>query len=314
MRDVTAAAELASSGRVNLIAVVVAVTDNEPRVLAVDDGAALPSGPLRDGHRTLEQGLRTWVETQTGQRLGYVEQLYTFADLDRAPARDAGRTVSIAYLALAREALPPADRDAVWVNWYRGFPWEDWRQGAPPVIEALLPLLDRWSAQGDPRTAKARRERIDLLYGRGPGGWNDDLALERYELLYEARLVAESAGVEAPRFTGLPMRGDHRRILATAIGRLRGKLKYRPLVFELLPDTFTLTQMQRVVEALAGTPLHTQNFRRLVEAQGLVEETGARHADTGGRPAREMRFRREVVQRHAVTGTGRLPSLLKLQP
>ena len=67
---------------------------------------------------------------------------------------------------------------------------------------------------------------------------------------------------------------DHRRILATALGRVRGKLKYRPVVFELLPPTFTLSRLQRVVEALAGVRLHKQNFRRLVERGGLVEGTG----------------------------------------
>jgi len=56
---------------------------------------------------------------------------------------------------------------------------------------------------------------------------------------------------------------DHRRLLATALGRLRGKLKYRPVVFELLPTTFSLLRLQRVVEALAGVRLHKQNFRRL---------------------------------------------------
>ena len=67
---------------------------------------------------------------------------------------------------------------------------------------------------------------------------------------------------------------DHRRILATALARLRGKLQYRPVVFELLPPGFTLLQLQRLVEALAGVRLHKQNFRRLVERGGLVEGTG----------------------------------------
>ena len=64
------------------------------------------------------------------------------------------------------------------------------------------------------------------------------------------------------------MRFDHRRILATAIARLRGKLKYRPVVFELMPREFTLTELQRTVEAISGRRLHKQNFRRLVEAGG----------------------------------------------
>ena len=95
---------------------------------------------------------------------------------------------------------------------------------------------------------------------------------------------------------------DHRRILATALGRLRGKLKYRPVVFELLPPTFTLLQLQRVVEALAGVRLHKQNFRRLVEGGGLVEPTGEHRFRTGGRPARLYRFRRDVLLERLAPG------------
>jgi hypothetical protein len=100
----------------------------------------------------------------------------------------------------------------------------------------------------------------------------------------------------------MPMAADHRRILATAIGRLRGKIKYRPVVFELMPPSFTLLQLQRTVEALSGVRLHKQNFRRLVEHQGLVEETGGISAETGGRPARLVRFRRAVVLERPAPG------------
>jgi hypothetical protein len=101
---------------------------------------------------------------------------------------------------------------------------------------------------------------------------------------------------------------DHRRIVATALGRLRGKLKYRPLVFELLPPFFTLLQLQRVVEALAGIRLHKQNFRRLVETAGLVEGTGRVDTRTGGRPAELFAFRREVLRERPAPGVG-LPGL-----
>jgi hypothetical protein len=102
---------------------------------------------------------------------------------------------------------------------------------------------------------------------------------------------------------GKPMVHDHRRILATGLSRLRAKIKYRPVVFELMPPTFTLLQLQQAVEALAGRRLHKQNFRRLVESQGLIEETGEQLADTGGRPARLVRFRREVLLQRAAAGT-----------
>ena len=99
------------------------------------------------------------------------------------------------------------------------------------------------------------------------------------------------------------MHYDHRRILATGIARLRAKLKYRPVVFELMPPAFTLGELQRAVEALAGRPLHKQNFRRLVDQQGLVEETGRMSAATGGRPAKLYRFRREILLERAVAGS-----------
>jgi hypothetical protein len=124
-------------------------------------------------------------------------------------------------------------------------------------------------------------------------------------LLYEAALVPEAGSRKpvAQPLPGMTMRHDHRRILATGIARLRAKIKYRPIVFELMPDEFTLLQLQRAVEALAGQPLHKPNFRRLIDQQGLVEETGAISAETGGRPAKLYRFRREVVLERAFGGS-----------
>src|SRR5262249_11321644 len=101
---------------------------------------------------------------------------------------------------------------------------------------------------------------------------------------------------------GVPMAADHRRILATAIGRLRGKIKYRPVVFELMPPSFTLLQLQRTVEALSGVRLQKKNFSRLVERQGLGGENDRISATTGGRPARLVRFRREVLLERPAPG------------
>ena len=102
---------------IGLCAVIVAASVHEPRVLTIRLAAAgssaepaegLPSGPLEAEHRTLEIGLRAWVERQTHQRLGYVEQLYTFGDRDRVAGgeRLALPALVVAYLALAREAAP----------------------------------------------------------------------------------------------------------------------------------------------------------------------------------------------------------------
>lgn len=300
--NVTIAAELT--------AVIVAVTDGEPRVLTIERGEALPSGPFERGHRSLQAGLRSWVETQTHHPLGYVEQLYTFADQDRKQGT-LGRVVSVSYLGLTREAPVIEGWDAAWQPWYRFFPWEDFRGPGAALGEAILapPLYD-WAASADnPIIQRDRQRRITISFGLRGQRWNEELVLQRYELLWEAGLVTEGRS-PAARFSGTltdalgdPMRHDHRRILATGIARLRAKIKYRPVVFELMPPCFTLLQLQRTVEALAGRLLHKQNFRRLIDQQDLVEETGDVTTDTGGRPAKLFRFRREVLAERQITGT-----------
>jgi hypothetical protein len=292
---------------IELTAVLVALTADEPQVLTLEDGALLPSGPFESDHPTLQTGLRAWVEQQTHHPLGYVEQLYTFADRNRA-AEGGRRVVSISYLGLTRERLSRGPRDPEWRNWYRYFPWEDWRAGSAPLVaREILPRLRKWSdASGDSMLKRDRRQRIEINFGDGKKQWNEDLVLQRYELLYEAGLVPEAATTRQPVDASLPgmtMRHDHRRILATGIARLRAKIKYRPVVFELMPEAFTLLQLQRAVEALAGRPLHKQNFRRLIDQQGLVEETGAISAHTAGRPAKLYRFSRQVVLERAFGGT-----------
>jgi hypothetical protein len=310
-----------------LNAVIVAVTDDRPRVLTVrrtdhalstpgpetgrPDG--LPFGPLDPrGDRTIELGLRGWVRQQTGLELGYVEQLYTFGDRHRDPRERAGgpRVLSIAYLALVHEGGLSGAGLARWRDVYAFLPWEDWREGRPGVVENdIEPRLRAWAREAPERAVRReRQERAALAFGTVGGRFDAEAVLERYELMYGAGLVQEHAR-DHPEAAGGPGSGeamalDHRRLLATALGRLRGKLKYRPVVFELLGDDFTLLQLQRVVEALAGMRLHKQNFRRLVEKSGLVEPTGASERLTGGRPAALFRFRRELLRERRAAGVG----------
>ncbi len=282
---------------VALDAVIVAVSEDEPRVLVRIPGETLPAGPFDPAaDPTLEIGLRRWVTEQTRLRLGHVEQLYTFGDRERdARLRDGSRMLSIAYLALVRESAPGGSADARWRDWYAYFPWEDWRAGRPPLVEeVVLPAVDAWIAAAGAAERRVRERRARRCTGTGRVAWNPELVLERYELFWEIGLVAESR-TPAARTIGEPMALDHRRILATAIGRVRGALPYRPVVFELLPATFTLFQLQRTVEALAGVRLHKGNFRRLVVDGGLVEPTGEHASDRPGRPAARYRFRRDVI-------------------
>ncbi len=292
--------EAANAAAIELTAVLVAVTGEEPRVLTIQDGRALPSGPFESAHRTLHMGLRAWVEVQTHHSLGYIEQLYTFADRDRASDR---RLISISYLGLTREARATGEEAPAWRSWYRYFPWEDWRAGAPALLAAeIVPRLHAWAtACADGKARADRLQRIETTFGLTGRTWNEELVLQRYELLYEAGLVPEATASQP--VPGAPMMHDHRRILATGIARLRAKIKYRPVVFELMAPSFTLLQLQRAVEALAGRRVHKQNFRRLIDQRGLVEETGEVSAETGGRPAKLFRFRREILIERAVIGT-----------
>lgn len=278
-----------------LIAVLVAVTSGQPRVLTIDSGYALPFGPLQSGHRSLQSGLRAWVEQQTHHPLGYVEQLYTFAD--QQPG--AQRGISISYLGLTRE-IQATYPEATWQGWYDYFPWEDTRtkfQDFAPLEEALA----KWAGQ-----IQARKARVAALFGQDKQGWNEELVLQRYELLWEAGLVPE-ARRQSPSsdwlMPGLEMTHDHRRILATSIARLRSKIKYRPVVFELLPREFTLLDLQQTMEALAGRIFHKPNFRRFIEQLDLIEETGRIASGLAGRPAKLFRFRSAILAERSFAGT-----------
>jgi hypothetical protein len=308
---------------IELSAVIVAVVDESPQVLTVaapgSELRALPLGNLDPlAHPTLERGLRGWVAELTGLKLGYVEQLYTFGDRGRDPTAETPdrRLISISYLALTSASALAGPVDAGWRDWYTLFPWEDWRGGRPNAIKTdILPSLEAWiGGTPDGALRDFRRDRVAMAFGAGRVSWDPSRTLDRYELLYEAGLVDESLRDPAnapcagklgqdPAF-GQPMARDHRRVLATAISRLRGKLTYRPVVFELMPESFTLLQLQRVVETLAGIRLHKQNFRRLVDRGGLVEPTGKRETRTGGRPAEHYRFRRKVLSERPAPGVG----------
>ena len=311
---------------------------------SVVETEALPCGPfIPERHRTLELGLRDWVAGQTGLDLRYVEQLYTFGDRYRDPRELAGgrRVLSVAYLALTQERSPAGSGHARWRDWYDFLPWEDWREGRPAMIDELIrPGLRGWleSARDDAHR-RQREERADICFGFGAAPWDPVRTLERYELLYETGLASEAARDRRDRARaaglaatacgsttdsayssggapdeqeatgiGAAMALDDRRMLATALGRLRGKLAWRPVVFDLLPSEFTLFALQRVVEALSGQRLHKQNFRRMLAANALVEPTGRLEFAPRGRPAELYRFRREVLRAKAAAGVA-LPTL-----
>lgn len=307
---------------IGLNAAIVSLEETDPHILTVlgndENHDGLPFGPFDPlVHRTMEIGVRGFVREQTGLDVSYVEQLYTFGDRGRVDALRSGElhVVSIGYLALTRKIdhdMNSAQTGAVWRNWYRSFPWEDWRNGSPEIIETeLVPRLLKW-AKNRSTTALQRRaiERVNICFGVSGSVFDEEKVLDRYELLYEAGLLFEAKrdGREAaldwddvPKL-GEPMILDHRRIVATAMSRIRAKIKYRPVIFDLMPENFTLLELQQSVEGISGNLLHKQNFRRLVENGGLVVPTGKMTSQTGGRPAKLFRFRKEVLLERRTAG------------
>jgi hypothetical protein len=292
---------------IELSAVVVTVRDNEAMVLCLNlpegepSAYALPSGPFAPrAHRTFDLALRAFVREQTGFKIGYVEQLYSFGDADREavlPGLEAARIVSIGYLALTSDSDFQARINAAWMPFQRFFPWEDRRSERNPALEALRgPLADWCATAATPEAANLRRRHVESLFPRELDDWNEERVLDRYELLYAAGLIGEArrgADETPPAYGGEPMASDHRRILATGLSRLRGKLKYRPVIFELTPPRFTLLELQKSLEGLTGLRLHKQNFRRALERTGFLAPTGQMRDDTGGRPAELYAYDRE---------------------
>jgi hypothetical protein len=316
------------SGTTEVVAVLVAITDHIARVLTVDQGKLLPNGPLMPLHRSLQAGVRQWVEEQTQQPLGYLEQLYTFVDTNRRNI-DGHALVYVSYLGLVQETQTQAlQSKALWRDWYDYFPWENHLDGMPSIImDFIVPALLEWAnTANDSIVQQRRRQRIGLCWGLDKAflasgkltdsqsvnehdnesrEWIAEHVLLRYEMLYEAGLIPEAPNYP-PNYQaatlpedwsqriGVPMYYDHRRVIATAISRLRAKIEYRPLIFGLMPDVFTLSQLQQSVEALSGVRLHKQNFRRLLDSQNLVMETGESSTAQRGRPAKLYRFRHDI--------------------
>jgi hypothetical protein len=309
---------------IGLSAAVLAMQGDEPMVAVLPlaggahtSDATLPSGRFSPReHANLEEGLRRLVQREIGLELGFAQQLYTFGE--RGSRHDTITTpvfVSVCYLALLGPDHCHGRNGPEWRSWYDFLPWEDWRRGRPACLTTRIePRLRAWADQqpgnGGSNGSLDRHQRLRVAFGCDGGSWDEEKVLERYELMCEAGIagdLADSAGVpdfaskQQPRLRH-PLQGDQTRVLASAVGEMRRALKFRPVVFEMMAEVFTLFELQRTVEAILGPHLHKQNFRRLVESGGLVEPTGDYRFRTGGRPAQLYRFRRDVVMERLAPG------------
>lgn len=170
---------------------------------------ALPGGFVRQDENLEDAALRELAE-ETGIRDVYLEQLYTFGDIQRDPR---GRVITVAYYALA----------------------------------------------------KMSNHRVQAASDAENVGWFG---------VYELPTLAF----------------DHERIIDQALERLKGKVRYAPIGFELLPKRFTLTELQRLYETVLGRELDKRNFRKKVLGMELLIETDEVQKDVAHRAARLYRF------------------------
>ncbi len=196
--------------------VVFGLDEEDLKVLLIQRGLepfagkwALPGGFVRMDE-TLEEAARRELEEETGITRVFLEQLYTFGDIDRDPRE---RVVSVAYYALVK------------------------------------------------------------------------LSDHRIHAATDASAAAWFAVSDATRLAF-----DHDRILAMALTRLKGKLRYQPIGFELLPPKFTLRQLQHLYETILEQPLDKRNFRKKILGMDFIEELDEVEQDVAHRAARLYRF------------------------
>ena len=174
---------------------------------------------------------------------------------------------------------------------------ESLEAGAARVLKAKLGVqgifLEQLFTFGDPNRDPRTRVIAVAYYALVPAtrltatsGWQ----LAALEVPWEGEQGgAARARNEAGR--RLPLAFDHARMLGLVVQRLRGKLDYAPIGFELLPREFTLRELQDIHETIRGRKLNKDSFRRRLLASGLVEATGRLEREVGHRPAELYRFR-----------------------
>ena len=203
--------------------VVFGLDEGDLKVLLIERGLepfkgrwALPGGFVRVDE-TLDAAARRELEEEAGLTNVFLEQLYTFGEVDRDPRE---RVVSIAYYALVNllEHAAKAATDAANAQWF-------------PISRV-------------PKLAF-----------------------------------------------------DHASILNTAVERLKGKVRYQPIGFELLPSKFTLSQLQHLYEAVLGTELDKRNFRKKVLSFGLLVPLKETQMLGRHRPAQLFRFNAEKYEK-----------------
>lgn len=223
------------------------------------DRWALPGGFVGIDE-DMEEAAQRVLKSKTDLSKAYLEQLYTWGAVDRDPRH---RIFSISYLTLLREAnLKEQSRN-------KNYEWfalnmktlrEEWEESEKGYRLTRIEEI-RLESEKESFTVQIK--------------WNRTLQNGIIEQVCEI-LENESLAF------------DHAKIIAYALRRLREKIEYSPLAFSLMPERFTLTQLQQVYERILGRELLKANFRRKIAP--MVIETDDYKKDSGHRPSKLYRF------------------------
>ena len=225
---------------------------------------ALPGGFVSP-KESLEEAARRELRTETNIDNIYLEQLYTWGEVDRDPRT---RVISTSYMALVNsEALEViAGDDADEAEWFQlEDKWLRETKTATPdgsLTEKWIELRLRHKDEELTATIKVTK----TVSGRS---------------IRETREIVEASQIAF----------DHAQIIQYALERLRNKIEYTDIAFALMPELFTLTELQQVYEVILGKELLAAAFRRKVADK--VIETNQYRKNAGHRPSKYFRFNPE---------------------
>ncbi len=222
---------------------------------------ALPGGFIRM-NENIEIAAYRELKEETGIDNAYLEQLYTYGDVNRDPR---GRIISTSYMSLvnADEIQMKAGTDASDARWF----------------DVNYELVKKESEEKDNGFIDNQYIKIALK--------NNDINLEsiiKISRIVEGRHISFKRTIESNN--GLSF--DHSLIVQYAIERLRGKLEHSDIAFHMMPDLFSLTELQKTYEEILGKKLLKANFRRKVSK--MVLETDSINTDGGHRPSKLFKF------------------------
>lgn len=222
---------------------------------------ALPGGFVTKNESVDEAALRE-LKTETNIDEVYMEQLYTWGDVSRDPRT---RVISCSYMALA---------DSISLEVKAGDDADDasWFNVKYSVLEEKKTLLEK-------NFTFEKTVKITLS--------NDKDVLEATVKVIE-KYAGKAIMTEREVLDSKGIAFDHAKIIQYAMERLRNKMEYTDIAFHLMPELFTLSELQRVYEVALDKEMLSSAFRRKIA--GMVTETNQFTKDAGHRPAKLFRF------------------------